>query len=117
VLIALTIVAVGTSLPELATSLIAARRGQAELALGNLIGSNIYNLGFVLGLSAVIEPVTLPRGGLADLGVMLGFAVLLLPLAVSARRVSRAEGTALLLLYVGYVAYLVTAATMQRAAG
>jgi cation:H+ antiporter len=107
VVIGLTIVAVGTSLPELATSIIAARRNQTDLAVGNLVGSNLFNLLFVLGLSTTFAPAAVPSGGSLDLLVMTAFAVVLLPLAVTGRRtVTRSEGAFLLLAYAGYIAWL-----------
>ena len=107
VVIGLTIVAVGTSLPELATSVIAARRDQTDLAVGNLVGSNLFNLLFVLGLSTTAAPSAVPANGTLDLVVSAGFAVVLLPLAIThQRRVTRLEGAFLLLAYAGYVAWL-----------
>jgi len=104
--IALTLVAVGTSLPELAVSVVAARRGESDLAVGNLVGSNLFNLLFILGGAAVLAPLRLPDHGRADLVVMTGFAAVLLPLALTQRRISRAEGGLLLAGYAGYCAWL-----------
>lgn len=107
VIIALTLVAVGTSLPELATSLAAARRGNTDVAIGNIVGSNIYNLLFIFGLTSTISPIRLPVGGTIDLLVMIGFSVLLLPMAITdRRRLTRAEAGVLLLLYGGYITWL-----------
>ena len=108
VVIALTVVAIGTSLPELATCLVAARKGQTDLAIGNIVGSNIYNLLFIFGTTAAISPIDLPAGGIVDLLVMAGFSVALLPLALSGKSLSRVEAGALLLCYGGYVAWLAT---------
>ena len=105
VVIALTLVAVGTSLPELMTSLVAARRGQTDLAVGNIVGSNVFNLAFIMGLSAVIDPIGVPSGGTVDVVVMLGFALLLLPMAVTNRTISRREGLVLLLLYSAFMVW------------
>jgi cation:H+ antiporter len=105
-LIGLTIVAVGTSLPELATCIAAVRRRQPDLVIGNIVGSNLYNLLFVLGLSATITPVSIPSGSEWDLVVMIAFSLLLLPLAASQKTISRIEGAVLLIGYVGYVAWL-----------
>ncbi len=108
VVIGATIVAVGTSLPELATSLLAARKGQGDLAVGNVVGSNIFNLLFVLGATAGISPVVVPEGGLVDLALMVLLSVLLLPLALTdGRRITRGEGSVLLLAYAGFVAWVV----------
>ena len=104
VVVGLTVVAVGTSLPELATSLVATWRGQTDIAVGNVVGSNIFNLLFVAGLCATIRPIVVPAGGLADLLVMTAFAVVLLPFALlNHRRIVRREGLVLFLAYAGYV--------------
>ena len=102
-LIGLTIVALGTSLPELTTSLFAVRKGQADLAIGNIVGSNIFNLLFILGVSSSIRAVPVPAGGFADLAAMAVFSVVLLPFALSQRKLARHEG---LLLLAGYLAYM-----------
>ncbi len=109
-LIGLTLVAVGTSLPELATSAIAARRGQGEVALGNLVGSNIFNLLGILGVTAAVTPLAVPPEIAAlDAWVMGAVTALALLLAVTGQRVTRGEGALLLALYAGYVAYLALA--------
>lgn len=110
--IGLTIVAAGTSLPELATSVAAALKGQTGIALGNVIGSNIFNIFLVLGVTATVSP--LPFGGItpADLIVMTGSAILfwLFGWKFGDKVIKRWEGTVLLLLYVAYIAYQVAAA-------
>jgi cation:H+ antiporter len=110
VVVALTVVAVGTSLPELVTCVLAARKGETDLAVGNIVGSNIYNLLLVFGLTATISPVTLPPAGVIDLLVMLVFSAALLPLALTGRRLNRAEGLGLLASYVVYTGWLVRGA-------
>jgi cation:H+ antiporter len=102
VVIGATIVAIGTSLPELVTSLAAARKGHDDLALGNLVGSNVFNLMFVLGSTASVLPVAVPPGGWVDLVVATLFVAAILPMAYSRRRISRVEGALLLCGYVGY---------------
>ncbi|ARA94824.1 sodium:calcium antiporter [Rhodothermaceae bacterium RA] len=104
--IGLTIVAVGTSLPELATSVVAAFRDEGDIAVGNVIGSNIFNVLGIIGPVAVVAPVQ--AGGVAavDLWAMVGVAVLLLPLMRTGFRLVRWEGALLLLLYAGFVARL-----------
>ena len=112
--IGLTIVAVGTSLPELATSLVAALRGHREIAVGNVIGSNLFNLLGVLGLTAVLAPAPLsvsPNALDFDLPVMLGVTLLCLPLFYSGYRVTRGEGLVLLGLYAAYGLHVVTFTT------
>ena len=111
IVVGLTIVAIGTSLPELATSLVAALRGHSDVAVGNVVGSNVFNLLGILGLCAVVKPLDTSGLGWVDLIVMLGVAVALLPLAKSGGRISRLEGTALLLVYAGYTTWLITQAT------
>ena len=110
--IGLTIVALGTSLPELAASLIAARRGEHDIAIGNVVGSNMFNLLAVLGIAGVIEPlVSIPAGVfLRDYVTMLALTVALLFMAlgpIGARCISRREGGLLLAAYVGYTGLLV----------
>lgn len=106
VAIGLTVVAVGTSLPELATSLVAAVKKESDVAVGNVVGSNIFNLLGILGVAALIEPLHVPALSWGDLTVMLVLAIALLPLAKSGGRVNRLEGAALLAGYVGYTAWL-----------
>lgn len=104
--IGLTLVAVGTSLPELVTSVIASRRGQSDIAVGNVVGSNIFNLLFILSTTALICPVPIPAGGVTDVLVMTGLGLVLFPLAVSDRfRIVRWEGTALIALYAIYIGW------------
>jgi cation:H+ antiporter len=102
--VGLTIVAIGTSLPELTTSVFAALKGHADLLIGNIVGSNIFNLLFVLGVASSIQSVVIPPHGGTDLLMLAGFSVILLPFASSQRRLVRVEG---LLLVVGYIAYMV----------
>lgn len=104
--IGLTVVAVGTSLPELAASVLAAARGESDIAIGNIVGSNIFNLLAILGLSALAHPIDATGIALSDLLVMLGFAVLLWPLAWWQRRICRWEAALLLALYAAYVLWL-----------
>jgi cation:H+ antiporter len=106
--IALTVVAVGTSLPELATSVVAAFKGESDIALGNVVGSNIFNLLGILGITGLVRPLPLPPGTGADLLVMVATAALVLPLARTGFRLQRWEGALLLALYGGYLAWLFT---------
>lgn len=117
--IGLTVVAVGTSLPELATSLLAALRGQRDIAVGNVVGSNLFNLLGVLGTTAVVSSggVAVGSGVLRlDLPVMLAATVVLVPVFWSGFEIHRWEGVALIVAYLGYVAYLVLAAGGHEAA-
>ena len=104
--IGLTIVAMGTSLPELVTSIVAARKGEIDMALGNVVGSNIFNILFVLGVAAAISPVGFLTENLIDIGVLIALSVLAWILAWTKRRVDRREGAAMLLLYAAYLVYI-----------
>ena len=105
-IIGLTVVAVGTSLPELVTSAIAAKKGQVELALGNVIGSNIFNILFVLGISATINPIIADGTIVLDLIFMLTVTILLFGISFI-KKLDRKFGILFLGLYVAYVTYLV----------
>lgn len=116
-MIGLTVVAVATSLPELATSLAAIRRGQVDIAVGNVVGSNLFNLLLVLGVTSSIAPVDVPGGGYAALGVMLVLSVLLVPMSMTGgRTVSRIEGGVLLTIWGSYMAWTVVDAISAGAA-
>ncbi|WP_142849467.1 calcium/sodium antiporter [Telmatospirillum sp. J64-1] len=105
--IGLTVVAIGTSLPELATSVIAAFRRHADVAIGNVIGSNIFNILGILGVTALVTPVPVNPSIVAfDIWVMLGVSVLLLPLLVTGWRLARAEAALFFVAYVAYVGWL-----------
>jgi len=101
--IGLTIVAAGTSMPELATSVVAAFRGQSDIAVGNVIGSNVFNILGILGVASVTHPLT--ATGIADMDyvAMIAFTVLLLPLLYTGRTLHRIEGVVLLAMYGGYL--------------
>ena len=104
VVIGLTIVAIGTSLPELATTLMAALRREGGVALGNILGSNIFNLLLILGVAGLVGPMTVPAEMLRlDLWVMLGAAMLLAPFIWTGRPIGRIFGSVLLLAYGGYL--------------
>jgi cation:H+ antiporter len=110
-IIGLTVVAIGTSLPELVTSIMAAVRGKSALALGNVLGSNIYNLFGILGVTAVIKPVAAPAEIVAvDNWVMLGATLLLMLFAMTKSRLSRVEGALLAVCYALYLGWLVAQA-------
>jgi len=115
VIIGLTIVAVGTSLPELASSVAAVRRGEHDMALGNVMGSNLFNTLAVVGISGVIKPYAVDAEILTrDMPLMLGLTVLMFLLGFGFRgrpgRINRVEGGLLLLIYAGYLGWLVRAA-------
>ena len=110
--IGLTVVAIGTSLPELVTSVIATSRRQTDIAIGNVIGSNVFNLLFILGTSSSFITVPVPEGGLQDLVILLGVTVLLMPIAITnRRRIVRLEGLFLLAIWIGYTSWRVVGVT------
>lgn len=105
--IGLTIVAIGTSLPELVATLAAALKGRSDVAFGNIVGSNIYNILGILGVTALIHPITIPADvGITDWAVLIGSAILLVVFALTGRRITRLEGAILLTAYVAYTAFL-----------
>jgi cation:H+ antiporter len=108
-IIGLTIVAAGTSLPELATSLVAALRGRADMAVANVVGSNIFNVLVIGGLTSLVHPLSVPEEIIRrDNLWMLGFSALLLPLMRTGMRVTRGEGVVLLVGFASYMALLAT---------
>lgn len=104
--IGLTIVALGTSLPELVTSVVAAKKGNSDIALGNIVGSSIFNVLLILGTTAVIKPVPVPFASLIDLFILLGVTIYLAIAARTGKKLSRLEGASFLVIYVAYAAYL-----------
>ncbi|MBT8399555.1 MAG: calcium/sodium antiporter [Rhodothermia bacterium] len=108
VVVGLTVVAIGTSLPELAASVVCALKKEADMSVGNVLGSNLLNVLFVVGLVALIQPLHVDSESLrVHFPVMLAFGVLLLPLAWTEYKITRIEGGVLLTGFVGYMAYLV----------
>lgn len=108
VVIGLTIVAIGTSLPELAASMVGAMKSEADLSVGNVMGSNLLNILFVVGVVSSMRPLDVSDASLSiHFPVMLAFAVLFLPLAWTGDRISRTEGGVLLAAFFGYMTYLV----------
>lgn len=108
--IALTVVAFGTSLPELATSVVAALKHEQDIAIGNVVGSNIFNILSIMGITPMIKPVTAQGITYLDMGLMLGIAALLWIMMIFGKKLNRAEGTLLLVinfLYAGFLVYKV----------
>lgn len=105
-IIGLTIVAIGTSLPELITSIVASYKKEADIAIGNVVGSNIFNILGILGITAIIIPISSVGISYVDLGVMLIFAIILFPLSRTGFSISRLEGSLLLAGYAAYIFYL-----------
>jgi len=105
-IIGLTIVAVGTSLPELITSIVAAYKNESDIAIGNVVGSNIFNIFGILGITAIVIPLSSAGISYVDFGVMLFTALILLPLSKTGFKISRLEGLFLVTGYIIYVYYL-----------
>lgn len=105
-LIGLTIVAAGTSIPELATSLVAAAKGNSEISLGNVVGSNIFNIFFILGISSVIRPINYPTVLNVDIIILIAITVLLLLFSANFK-ISKKEGIIFFALYILYTIYIV----------
>ena len=104
--IALTIIAIGTSLPELVTSVIATRKGETDLAIGNVIGSNIFNILFIVGLTASIKPISLDMIAFMDIIFMTISSTLVFIMLQKNRRIGRIKGICMLAMYVLYMAYI-----------
>ena len=113
--VGLTVVAVGTSLPELATSVVAALRREGDIAIGNVVGSNIFNILSILGITALIRPLSIGGVRLVDVGVMLGFALVLWLFMTWRRQVTRTEAGILLAAYLAYLVWLVSGALQAGA--
>ncbi len=105
-MIGLTVVAFGTSLPELVTSAIAARKGNSDIAIGNVVGSNIFNVLLILGTTVMIRPVPADMTMLIDLFVVLGASLLFALTAWTGKKLSRTEGISFLLAYAAYMVYV-----------
>lgn len=105
-LIGLTIVALGTSLPELMTSIVAARKNEVDMALGNVIGSNIFNILLVLGVAAAISPVAFLMDNIIDTIVLIVMSLVVLVFAWTSKVINRKEGIAMLCMYVVYMVYI-----------
>lgn len=104
--VALTVVAIGTSLPELVTSIVAARKKQNDIAVGNVIGSNIFNILFILGISATISPIPTDIASMIDGLILTGIMAVTYIFALCRRSINRAEGIVMVLMYAAYTAYL-----------
>jgi cation:H+ antiporter len=99
-------VAVGTSLPELATSVVASLRGRGDIAIGNVVGSNIFNILGILGVTAVVRPFELGAITWFDIGAMVALAVALAVLLATRTRLGRVEGACLLAVFIAYTSWL-----------
>lgn len=105
--IGLTIVAIGTSLPELVTSLVASKKGENSIAIGNVIGSNVFNLLFILGMSCVISPINILNDSLVDVIFLMVTSVLMYLFCLKNKKYSRSLGAVSLAMYIGYMIYIV----------
>ena len=105
-LIGLTIVSVGTSLPELVTSIVAARKNEVDMALGNAIGSNVFNILFVLGIAGAISPMAFLTENVIDIVILVVFSLIVWLFAWTKKEIKRGEGLIMVLLYVLYVVYI-----------
>lgn len=106
-LVSLTIVAVGTSLPELVTSMVAAKKGENDIAVGNAIGSCVFNILLILGLSSIVSPLTIDSSTLIDVLVMLLSVVLIFIFAIKSYKINKGNGIILISMYVIYLAYII----------
>lgn len=106
-LVGLTIVALGTSLPELVTSMVAAKKGEVDMALGNVIGSNVFNILFVLGIASTISPIAFIFENIIDIIVLSVFSLIVLYFGFTKHKIDKKEGIIMLLLYVGYLIYII----------
>lgn len=105
-LIGMTIVALGTSLPELVTSIVAARKGEVDMALGNVVGSNIFNILFVLGIASTISPIAYTAENTIDTAVLIAMSLLVLLLCAPKKKLVRWHGGLMLAAYAGYTTYI-----------
>ncbi len=105
-LIGMTIVALGTSLPELVTSIVAARKNEMDMALGNVIGSNIFNILFVLGVAAAISPIGFTTDNIIDTAVLIATSLMVLLFCLPKKKLVRWHGAAMLTVYAGFTVYL-----------
>lgn len=106
-LVGLTIVAIGTSLPELVTSIVAAKKGENGMAIGNVVGSNVFNLLLILGVSSTIHPIAIQVASFIDLGMLLGVSLLAYGFVCTGKKVSRGEGAVMIAMYVAYTIFAI----------
>ena len=106
-LVGLTIVAIGTSLPELVTSVVAAKKGDSGIAMGNVVGSCIFNILFILGMAGAISPMTADATFFIDTGILIAISAIMLLFAFTKKKTDRIEGTICVLMYAAYTAYII----------
>ena len=105
-LIGLTIVAMGTSLPELVTSVVAAKKNELDMAVGNVVGSNVFNILMILGVAAAVSPIAFIPENVVDIAALLGFSLLVWVLCVTRKKLGRAEGALMLAVFLAYTIYI-----------
>lgn len=106
-LVGLTIVAIGTSLPELVTSIVAAKKGQNGMAVGNVVGSNIFNLLLILGVSSSIHPIAVSMESLVDILILIVTSIICFIFSKTGKKINRTEGIVMVLIYCAYTAYAI----------
>lgn len=106
-LVGLTIVSIGTSLPELVTSVVAARKNEVDMAVGNAVGSNVFNILMVLGIASAISPVSLITENVIDILVLIIFSIVVWAFAKSRKKIDRREGIVMVLMYLAYSTYII----------
>lgn len=106
-LVGLTIVSIGTSLPELVTSVVAARKNEVDMAVGNAVGSNVFNILMVLGIASAINPVALITENIIDILVLVGFSLVVWVFSATRKKISRREGFAMVAMYLIYAVYII----------
>lgn len=106
-LIGMTVVAFGTSLPELVTSIVAARKNEVDMAVGNVVGSNIFNIMFVLGVASTISPIAFSTENVIDTAVLIAMSAAVMLFSLKKAKLSRISGITMLLMYAGYTAYII----------
>ncbi len=107
-LVGLTIVAIGTSLPELVTSVVAAFKGENDIAVGNVVGSNIFNVLFILGSASIINPIPIEKKVFFDMLFLVGSTILAFILVTTKQRTSKVEGVIMSLIYIIYMIYIIS---------
>ncbi|HRX45425.1 MAG TPA: hypothetical protein P5091_05235, partial [Acholeplasmataceae bacterium] len=106
-LIGLSVVALGTSLPELVTSVMAARKGENEIALGNVLGSNVFNTLFIVGLSGLVVPLGINQDVKLDSIILIGITLIVVIFAITKQKITRIEGGILVFIYVAYITFII----------
>ena len=109
-LVGLSVVALGTSLPELVTSVMAAKKGENEIALGNVLGSNVFNTLFIVGLSGIVVPLGINQDVQFDSILLIGITLIVIVFSITKQSISKKEGLILLLVYFLYIAFIIVRA-------